>query len=204
MSPEENKPVTQSASATPPGAAPAAAAGTKPRKQRKWLPTLGVAAVIVVLVGGGRVAVGATEEPPRVVPLTSDVSFSTASGWVPIRGLNPGFRFSNSEGVFDALPVSLSGDAAEVWRKFARVLAGNAQLFRTSEQLRIVSIAGVQAVQGEYVGSFEDIPFPIEGQITTLVPPSGTAVAFDAWAPPGRFASIAEDVTTMVASIRAR
>ena len=203
MSSEKPTPVTQSASATA-VTAPAPQADATPPKPRKWLPTIGVAVIILAMVGGGRVAVGATEEPARVIQLTGDVSYTTVSGWVPIRGLNPGLRIGKGDGIFDARPVPLSGDAAEVWRKYARVLSRGAQLFRTSEQLRIVSIAGVQAVQGEYVAGFEDLPFPIEGQITTLVSPSGTAVAFDAWAPPGRFASIAGEVTTMVASIKAR
>jgi len=173
-----------------------------PPKQRKWLPTLGVLLVILVLVAGGQIAVGATEEPPRTIPLTSDVTYVTASGWVPVKGLNPGLRVSKGDGIFDATPLPFSGDAADLWRIVARVKTERSTLFRAAPELRIYSIAGVRAVQGEYIAAVRGLPFPIEGQVTTLVTRRGTGVVFDALAPYGRFASIADDITTMIASVR--
>jgi hypothetical protein len=58
-----------------------------------------------------------------------------------------------------------------------------------------------EAITASYVGVFDGVAVPIEGQVIAIVAPSGTGVALDGWAAQGLYAGVREQVEAMVETV---
>ncbi|HEX2026292.1 MAG TPA: hypothetical protein VHH92_07845, partial [Actinomycetota bacterium] len=73
-----------------------------------------------------------------------------------------------------------------------------------ARQLSVGSIEPVELPSGQqasllaYLGTFEGVEAPLEGEVLAVVSPAGTPVVFDGWAPEGLWVGSREEVRTMV------
>jgi hypothetical protein len=78
------------------------------------------------------------------------------------------------------------------------VLVPQASQISTSPAESIDLPSGHPAAYFAYLGSFEGVNTPLEGEAAAVVAPSGTAVVIDGWAPEGQFVSVQQDVRATV------
>jgi hypothetical protein len=60
--------------------------------------------------------------------------------------------------------------------------------------------SGQPAALLSYLGTFEGVASPLEGEVLALVSPSGTPALFDGWAPEGLWVGARDEVRTMVST----
>jgi hypothetical protein len=183
------------------------------RIRRRWLPTLLVAATIVVTVLGGFVVAEALP-PPEVRPLTlADVlTLRPLPGWdvarredaaVPTAAGDVTGEFAQltrGSGALDVLALPGVGvDPPAIAELYAGSVLGH-QLERLSiSEVRPVLLAsGLRGVRFGYIGSEPSSGAAIEGTVTSVVAPSGDAVVFDGWAFQGQLELIAEELAAMI------
>ncbi|HEV3474593.1 MAG TPA: hypothetical protein VG602_04435 [Actinomycetota bacterium] len=197
--------VVTTAAATP----PAAPARPIPRREARWLPTLGVFLLILFVTLGGFLLGGPGEigDPGKTtlgdpISVSPEVRFRPAEGWVI------------EEQIADPPQVRLVGDIGALYVITAPARAGAEGLlqeYRTTvlePQAGQLSVSDPEAVtlpagpglRVSYVGTFEGVGTPLVGEITAAVSPQGNGVVFDGWAPEGQFVAVASDVQAMIES----
>lgn len=175
------------------------------RRERTWLPTLAVLAVLLVVVLGGYVTAAALSEPTGApVSVGGVVTVQPLSGWEvagtrPVGGL-PFVRLTRGGGNLDVVVVpSFGGSASSLADEYVqRVL--KRQLSRLSVSGRLDHVAlgdGLEAVRFRYVG-VTDNGASIEGESTAVVTAAGDGVVFDGWAPQGLLSYVDGDLHTMI------
>jgi hypothetical protein len=179
------------------------------RAERRWLPVLGVVAVILLVSGGARTVADATAgppQPPTGVPGT--VIVQPRPGW----SVDPGARVDDGSlhevllvrGTADLLLVGIDGyggSASDLARDYVeRVLGARfAQLSVGRVAGPVALHNGVPAVQFGYVGVTEG-GVSVEGAVTIAIAGgSRDGVVFDGYAPEGDLAWAAGDIRAMVA-----
>jgi hypothetical protein len=190
-------------SAPPPR--PDAAARTV-RRERRWRPTLAVAAVIVAVVLGGYVTADELSPPAgQIRTVAGAVTVAPASGWSFVEDLGApggaGARFTRGAGTFDVFAGrAAGGDAAALARTYVvgSLEAGATGPLTVSPDLRAVQLGGdITGARLSYVGVFDQSGVPIEGEVTAAIGPSGAGVVFDGWAPQGQLQFVLDDVHAM-------
>jgi hypothetical protein len=189
-------------------------------KERKWLPTLAVFVVLMVVSLGGLFAVGAAEEtltetdpgadpaasprPPVVV--AGGVSITPLEGWEEAERFEDpeGVRLTKGTGTLDAAGFPFEGTPEELFDAYVEeILRPQASQLQTAEQLEIVHLdAGFTAVRGLYFGVFGDRNASIEGELTTALVPGGIGVVFDGWAETGTYEFVRDEVNHMVQGLQ--
>jgi hypothetical protein len=174
-----------------------------PLRERRWVPTIAVFALILGVVSGGHVASGALEEAhPSVVVVGDAVEVTPLPGWeLAERFEDPtGIRLTSGSASLDVAELPFDGTDVELLREYVDdVLAPQADQLRMSEGIESVPFAnGLTGARIAYVGSFGDVQTPVEGEITTVVSPLGTGVVFDAWAPAAQLQMSLDDMHTMI------
>lgn len=180
-----------------------------PERERRWLPSLAVLSLILVIVFGGYVAAGALSEPAGVpVEVAGVVRVAPLSGWQPAGRFTdpPGVRLTRGSGTLDVYAASFAADAAALARQYAtKVLRANAERLSVSRGLETIRLrSGIAGVRFSYVGTFEGARTAIEGEVTAVVSPTGAGVVFDGWAPEGLLQYVSDDLHTMILSAEVR
>lgn len=170
---------------------------------RGLLPTVVVAAVLLVVVFGGYAVGGALSRPTGPpVEIAGVVRVQPLSGWEEAgRFTDPaGVRLTRGGANLDVVAVAFDGSAEDLARWYVqRILEPEAERLSVSPQAEHVRLAsGLEGARVAYVGLFGKALVPIEGEVTAVVSPSGTGVVFDAWGAEGVLRYVLEDVRAMI------
>ena len=174
-----------------------------PFRQRRWVPVLVLAVVVIAIVTGGYVTADALGRVGgETVFVSPSVSITALPGWeLAGRFGDPtGIRLSKGSSSLDVATIPFTGSDIDLLRAYVdKLLEPDAEQFRVSETVERVTLdSGLPGVRIAYVGLFGDVQAPIEGEVTAVVSPSGTGVIFDGWAPSGQLQFAIDDVHTMV------
>jgi hypothetical protein len=206
----------------PPGAPGTASVPTPPPpppppkapREARWLPTLLSLAVLLFVSFGGFVVAGdpggATQaiagdggEPGQPIDLAPGVVIHVPPGWSVERpeGDPPSVRLSNGIGQMYIAVSPVSGDPLQHLNVYlTEVLEPQASQISTSQAESIDHPSGDAAAYFAYLGSFQGVNAPLEGEVAAVVAPGGTALIVDGWAPEGQFVSVQQDVRSTVLS----
>jgi hypothetical protein len=146
---------------------------------------------------------GDGDEPARPIELAPGVTIHVPPGWSAERpeGEPPSLRLSNGIGQMYVAVSPVSGDPLlHLDAYLTEVLEPQASQISTSPAESIELPSGHPAAFFAYVGSFQGVNAPLEGEVAAVVAPSGTALVVDGWAPEGQFVSVQEDFRTTVSS----
>jgi hypothetical protein len=176
------------------------------KRERKWLPTLIVATIVLFVVFGGYLVAGAlstkTGEP---VVIGDAVTVHPLSGWElanrgPVTGGGEFAELTRGTGSLDVVTTSTSLSPEDLLRTYVEeFLKPNADQLSVSQQIDQIQLDnGMSAVRASYVGTFGDRHSQIEGEVTALVTPSGQGVVFDGWGPAGLYPYAQGDIDTMI------
>ena len=189
----------------PPPPSPAAAG--RPR-EAKWFPPIIVLVVLVFVVFGGFLFAGdpgaagqeLTEgEPGQPVPVAPGVTLFPPAGWAVQEHFQdpPGVRLIAGAGNLLVLVRGGGGDPRALLDEYVtQILEPEASQLSVSE-VQSVALPSGSALRIAYVGVFQGVEAPLEGEVTVLVA-TRNAVAFDGWAPEGQYPAIRGDVRTMI------
>lgn len=174
-----------------------------PLRERRWIPALAVAAVIVAVVAGGYVVADALgRSSGAAIPVSASVTITALPGWELAErfGDPPGARFTRGNASLDVASISFTGSNLELLAAYVdEVLEPDAGQLRVSETVGSVALNdGLTGSRIVYVGTFGDVQAPIEGEVTAVVSPTGVGVVFDGWAPSGQLRFVIDDIRTMV------
>ena len=173
-----------------------------PLRERRVLPAAGVVLTLVVVVIGGYVTAGALSSPSgNPVEVAGVVTVTPLSGWELAERFAdpPTARLTRGSASLDVAAVSFGGSREELARAYVdEVLEPQAEQLSVSEIETVTLASGLEASRFSYVGTFGDVQVAIEGEVTALVSPSGSAVIFDGWAPSGLLQYALDDVRTMI------
>jgi hypothetical protein len=174
------------------------------REERRWLPTIAVAAVISFVVFGGYVTAAALSEPAGPPVSVGDVvTIQPLSGWQVVgtgteAGL-PTLRLTRGVGNLDVVAVvPYDGSARALADEYVnRILSQQLSRLSVSHDLGAVSLrAGVTGERFSYIG-VTDTGSSVEGEVTAVVD-GGDGVVFDGWAPEGLLTFVSDDMHTMI------
>lgn len=179
-----------------------------PGRERRWIPLIVLTLVMLFVVGGGfvvAVGLGLDEASGMGTPSSvsvGDVRFTPQPGWVVARELPApakGVQLTRGAGnllVLVALEETDPGAALDGY--IDEVLEPEATELQVAEEAEEVPLPqGITAVRRFYVGTFADVPAPLEGDLTSFVLPGGPAVIFDGWATEGTYRLFAAEVHAM-------
>lgn len=173
-----------------------------PLDERRWLPALALVVVIVAVVSGGHVVSDALGETrPGVVAVGEAVEVTPLSGWeLAERFQDPtGVRLTSGSASLDVVALPFGGSSDDLLREYVdEVLAPQAEQLRVSDVESVRLASGLVGSRIAYVGVFGDVQAPVEGEITTVVSPTGTGVVFDGWAPSGQLQLVLDDLHEMI------
>jgi hypothetical protein len=193
----------------PPPPPPPPAPAPRP-KEAKWIPPIVVLAVLAFVVFGGFLFAGepgtAGEEltdggePGEPVQVAPEVTLFPPSGWSVQKRYQdpPGVRLIAGAGNLLVLVQGGGGDPQALLDDYvSQILEPDSSQLSVSEARPVPLPSGLPALRLAYLGLFEGIEAPLEGEVTVVVA-SGNAVAFDGWAPEGQYPAVRRDVRTMV------
>jgi hypothetical protein len=136
-------------------------------------------------------------------PVAAGVTIRPAGGWQVSETVEdpPGTLLGDGTGWLLAGVPEGTGRPKELLEFYV-----STYLEPNSSQLSVGSIEPFGAPAGEavvasYVGVFEGVAVPIQGQVIAIVAPSGTGVALDGWAAQGAYGSVRQEVEAMAASV---
>ena len=180
-------------------------------RQSKWLSALGVLAVILFVALGGFLVAG--DPTAAGEEITGDQGTPGAPIQVGPVAIRPGPGWSIAEQIPDPPQLRLTKGAAQLYVVIPPLQAsprGQLQAYVDEvlePQAGQLSVSPIQAVElpsgqpavlASYVGSFEGVASPLEGEVLALVSPAGTPVVFDGWAPEGLWVGARDEVRSMV------
>ena len=182
-----------------------------PPGESRWLSAIGVLAVtLFVALGGFLVAgdptaageeiTGAEGTPGAPIPV-GPISVRPAPGWTVSRQVPdpPQLRLTKGTAQFFVVIPPLQAPAEGQLQSYVdEVLAPQAGQLSVSPIEAVELPSGQPAVLVSYVGSFDGVASPLEGEVLALVSPSGTPVVFDGWAPEGLWVGARDEVRSMV------
>jgi hypothetical protein len=174
------------------------------REERRWLPTIVVAAVIAVLVFGGYVAAAALSEPAGPpVSVGGVVTVQPLTGWQVVNtsevGGLPTLRLTRGVGNLDVVAVvPYDGSARALADDYVnRVLSHQLTHLSVSGDLTSVPLReGLVGERFSYIGVTQT-GSSIEGEVTAVVT-TDDGVVFDGWAPQGLLTFVDGDIHTMI------
>jgi hypothetical protein len=163
---------------------------------------LAVAAVLAGIVTGGYLAADALGRPVGgTISVGPSVRVRPLPGWELARRFTDpqGIRLTSGSGNLDIVALPFAGDDVELLRGYVDgVLAPDAEQLRVSEVEPVRLASGLSGSRIAYVGLFGDVHTPIEGEVTAVLSPSGTGVAFDGWAPAGQLQYVSGEIDAMI------
>jgi hypothetical protein len=174
-----------------------------PLRQRRWVPVLVLAVLIVGIVSGGYLTSDALGEAGGdTVVVSSSVTVTALPGWeLADRFQGPtGVRLSTGGASLDVASLPFTGSSEGLLAAYIeQILQPGAEQFRVSETVEgVVLDSGRIGVRINYVGLFGDVQAPIEGEVTAVVTQDGLGVIFDGWAPSGQLQFAIDDIHRMI------
>ena len=170
-------------------------------RERRWVPTLIVTALIVVVAQGARtVADAAAGAPSPPVTVGSALTLQPRPGWevITTTAVPPATRLHRGPVFLDVFvyPAASDGPAGVAARYIQEALRGSLEQVTIGEAAPTTIAGGVPAVGFGYQGVTEDGVL-LEGVVIAASGSSASAV-FDAYAPHGELPTVIEDVRAMV------
>ena len=177
-----------------------------PLRERRWLPVVAVAGVLVGVVAGGYVLADALAEPSgSTTSVSASVSVTPLPGWELAERFDdpPGARFTRGNASLDVASIPFTGTDEQLLSSYIEEILGpDAEQLRVAQTPEPVALAGgLTGIRIAYVGMFGDVQAPIEGEVTAVVSSSGAGVVFDGWAPSGQLQYAIDDIHTMVRTV---
>jgi hypothetical protein len=174
-----------------------------PLRQRRWVPVLVVAVLLVGIVSGGYVTADALGGVGgETVVVSPSVTVTALPGWeLAERFEGPtGIRLTKGGASLDVASLPFTGSSEGLVAAYVEnILQPGAEQFRVSETVEgVVLESGQVGARITYVGLFGDVQAPIEGEVTAVVTPDGLGVIFDGWAPSGQLQFAIDDIHTMI------
>jgi hypothetical protein len=174
-----------------------------PLRQRRWVPVLVVAVLLVGIVSGGYVTADALGGVGgETVVVSPSVTVTALPGWeLAERFEGPtGIRLTKGGASLDVASLPFTGSSEGLVAAYVEnILEPGAEQFRVSETVEgVVLESGQVGARITYVGLFGDVQAPIEGEVTAVVTPDGLGVIFDGWAPSGQLQFAIDDIHTMI------
>jgi len=180
-----------------------------PKRPSTWLPLIGLLAVILFVTFGGFFfsgipsGVAGEVEVGTAVEVSAGVTIQPAEGWAVLeRNTNPpGVRLRGGNGFLDASAHTAPATPEELVQLYvSEYLEGQ------SSQLSVGTIEPLSLTAGPaavvtYVGVFQDVDVPLEGEVIGVLGPSGTAAVVDAWSQEGLYPTVRDQVRAMAASL---
>lgn len=146
---------------------------------------------------------GGPVEPGQPVEVGPGVSVTAPPGW-SVEGPGgepPSLRLSNGIGQMYIAVSPVSGDPGQQLQAYLdEVLRPQASQISISPAQPIDLPSGDPAAFFAYLGTFEGVNTPLEGEVAAVVAPGGTALVVDGWAEEGQFVSVQDDVRSTVVS----
>lgn len=193
-------------------AAPTPPAQPRPRPAR-WLPLLGLLAVMSFVTLGGfffsttpaqpALAGGGEVETGPAVEVSRGVTIEPAAGWQVTGPVEdpPGLILDGGSGQLLAGVPQETGSPEELVAFYATTYLEPQASQLSVGETESMSLSAGAAVRAPYVGVFEGVGVPIEGEIIAIVAPSGTGVALDGWAAQGSYGAVRDQVEAMAATV---
>jgi hypothetical protein len=174
-----------------------------PLRQRRWVPVLVVAVLLVGIVSGGYVTADALGGVGgETVVVSSSVTVTALPGWeLADRFEGPtGIRLTKGGASLDVASLPFTGSSEGLVAAYVEnILEPEAEQVRVSETVEgVVLESGQVGARITYVGLFGDVQAPIEGEVTAVVTPDGLGVIFDGWVPSGQLQFAIDDIRTMI------
>jgi hypothetical protein len=174
-----------------------------PPRQRRWIPVVALAGVLVAVTTGGYLTSDALGEiRGGAVAVGTSVRVTPFPGWeLAGRSTDPErIRLTSGSTSLDVAALPFDGTDVDLLGRYVDdVLKPGAEQFRVSEEVEPVRLAsGLTGSRIAYVGLFGDVQAPIEGEVTAVVSPSGEGVIFDGWAPAGQLQFEIEEIDAMI------
>jgi hypothetical protein len=174
-----------------------------PLRQRRWVPVLVVAVLLVGIVSGGYVTADALGGVGgETVVVSPSVTVTALPGWeLAERFEGPtGIRLTKGGASLDVASLPFTGSSEGLVAAYVEnILEPGAEQFRVSETVEgVVLESGQVGARITYVGLFGDVQAPIEGEVTAVVTPDGLGVIFDGWTPSGQLQFAIDDIHTMI------
>lgn len=169
------------------------------RAERRWLPALGVVAVILVVTGGAQVVGGAIAGAPEPVVVGQTVTVLPEPGWTVVSasgdaGAGQALLARGSASLLVIAVPTGSGPAQELATGYAEALDDRFAQLTIGE----AAADGAEAVRFGYVGVTGD-GVAVEGVVTAFADPeTGAGAIFDGFAPKGSLGAAIGDLRTMV------
>jgi hypothetical protein len=199
-------------SAVPSSAPPAPHAVAPARRESRWIPPIIVLVVMaVIILGGYPISEAVGPEGPVIEGGRIEVGGFTITppeGWQVVNQFeeltpgtpSPGVQLGRGQGA--ALIVAFPNQpdpAALLQRYVGEFLAPQAVDAQVSDIFQVQGSLG-QGVQQAYVGLFQGVEFPLEGDVTVFAGSSGTGLLVDGWSGEGQYGQIQDDVHQMAAT----
>lgn len=180
-------------------------------REARWIPA-GVVLVIMLFVtfggflfAGETTAVGAEITggggPGAPIQLGPSVVIHPPASWTAeLSPDSPEARLSNGVGQMYAAASPVTGTPEQQLQAYI-----DQALATQASQLSVTEIQSIQHPSGDaayvaYLGTFEGVSAPLEGEAAAVVAPSGAALILDGWAPEGQFVGVRDDVRSTVLS----
>ena len=172
-------------------------------------------AILVVTLGGWFVAGAVPGEPTASgrdavthVDVGPNVTVAIAPGWSVVREdpSGSGVVLSNGTGLLEVYPAPGPYDDATALLSdyVAEVLRPAASQVTISDPERTGIRPSDAGVRARYQGTFPAFGYPLEGVVTAVVAPGGSAVIFDGSAPQGQLLTVADELDAMIAGSEIR
>ena len=170
-------------------------------RERRWVPALLIAALLLVVAQGARTVADATAGAPGpAVTVGSAITMQPRPGWdlESTSSDPPAARFHRGPALLDVVvyPPSALGPAAVAASYVEQTLRPGLAQVSVGSAAPAVLAGGVPAVRFGYVGITED-GVPLEGVVIAACG-RAASVVFDAYAPQGELATVATDLRAMI------
>jgi hypothetical protein len=181
-------------------------------REARWIPTAAVLVIMLFVTFGGFLFAGETGAvgaeitgdggPGAPIQLGSSVVIHPPGGWVAEPSPDsPEVRLSNGVGQMYAAASPVTGSPEQQLQAYIeQALSPQASQLSVTEIQAVEHPSGNDAAFVAYLGTFEGVSSPLEGEVAAVVAPSGTALILDGWAPEGQFVAVRDDVRATVLS----
>ena len=183
-----------------------------PSPPARWLPLIGLLAVMLFVTFGGFLFSGvpsgyADSAPPgEPIEISGGVTIRPAAGWVELEVLEspPGVRLVGGNEGNGFLDASIHPPAASAEEAVLRYVAEYLELQATQLSVGIVEpmpVQGGSAAVVSYVGVFQGVEGTLEGEVIGILGSPETTVVVDAWSQEGLYATVQDQVAEMAESV---
>lgn len=164
--------------------------------------------VLLVIFGvtfGGWITAGVIAEQDGAVTVAGTVRIQPPTGWSWERFQGDDFeavRLSRGSATLDVFVLAFEGDERALIDHYVReALEPDATQLQVSDRIEELTAGDSEpAIRTTYVGTFEGVSAPIEGELTAVVTDGGAGVLFDGWSPHGQLAPAIDDIHGMIES----